>query len=235
MNKNFKKYGVISVILIVLYNVLVLAIPFPKVNLQTFIISYVASMIALLIQPAIYYVAINNKNSLKSKLYGWPILKVGYTYLSIQLCISILFYIIGAFINIPTWISAVIAVVLIGLAVIGILATDTYREEIEKIEESVPVAKKFISNLRIDTESFASKNTTEPIHSELVKFADLVKYSDPVSTDLLSNIEDEINRRYEEMKELVVYGKIIEAINELKDITVLMEERNNKCKATKNN
>lgn len=233
MTKNSKKYIVVISILIVLYNVLVWAIPFPKNNITTFIINYVASMIALLAQPIIYYIAIHNKDSLISKLYGWPILKVGYVYGIIQLCITLLFYILGSFIEIPAWISIVVTIILIGFALIGILVTDTYREEIEKMEMNAPITKKIILDLRIDSELFAKKITSEPIHSELVAFAELVKYSDPVSTDSLVDLEDEIERKYSAIKELIINEKLIEARNELKEIYVLMEERNKRCKATK--
>lgn len=233
MTKNSKKYIIAITIFLVLYNVLVWCIPFPKNDLPTFIISYVASIIAFLAQLIIYYIAIHNKDSLKSKLYGWPILKVGYVYGVIQLCITIIFYIIGSFIEIPTWISIVVCVILIGLALIGVLVTDTYREEIEKMEINAPITKKFVLDLRIDSEAFAKKITTEPIHSELVAFAELVKYSDPVSTDALVDFEDEISRKYIEIKELVINERLIEARNELKEITILMEERNKRCKATK--
>ena len=233
MTKNSKKYISVVSILVVLYNVLVWAIPFPKNDIATFIISYVASMMALLAQPVIYYIAIHNKDSLKSKLYGWPILKVGYVYGIVQLCTTVLFYIIGAFIEIPTWISIVLTIIIIGFVLIGILVTDTYREEIEKMEISAPITKKFILDLRIDSEAFARKITTEPIHSELVDFAELVKYSDPVSTDSLVDFEDEIARKYIEIKELIINEKLIEARNELKEIYILMEERNKRCKATK--
>ncbi len=233
MIRNSKKYVFVISILIVLYNVLVWAIPFPKNNITTFIINYVASMIALLAQPIIYYIAIHNKDSLISKLYGWPILKVGYVYGIIQLCITLLFYILGSFIEIPAWISIVLTIILIGFVLIGILVTDAYRYEIEKMEINVPITKKFILDLRIDSETFARKITSEPIHSELVAFAELVKYSDPVSTDLLVDFEDEIAKKYTEIKELIINEKLIEARNELKEICVLMEDRNKRCKTTK--
>ena len=233
MSKNSKKYIIIIGILLVLYNVLVWAIPFPKNDLATFIICYVATMVAFLAQPVIYYVALNNKESLKSKIYGWPILKVGYTYGLIQLIISVVFYIIGAFVVVPTWISIIISVILIAAALIGVLITDSYREEIEKIEVNAPITKKFVLDLRIDTESFSKKITAEPIHSELVAFAELVKYSDPVSTEVLVDLEDEISRKYIEIKELIINEKLIEARNELKEIYILMEERNKRCKVTK--
>ena len=233
MTKNSKKYITIISLIIIIYNILVWAIPFPKKDTSTFIISYSASMIALIIQPIIYYIAIHNRSSLKSKLYGLPILRVSYIYVIVQMCFTILFYIIGAFIKIPTWISVVICTLLLGLSLIGILVTDTYREEIEKIETNVIVSNKFMTNLRIDSQSLARKTIDEPLHSELVKFSEMVRYSDPVSSDELADCELEIENKYNELKNLIINNKLEEARKELKTLYILIDERNDKCKATK--
>lgn len=233
MSKNDKKYLIIVGILLVVYNVLVWAIPFKKIDTATFVISYVASMVAILVQPIIYSFALHNKETIKSKLYGWPILKVGYIYLALQMVITVLFYVLGAFIDMPSWISVIISVVVLSFAAVGIILTDTHRDEIEKMETNAPITRKFVQDLKNDAESFAKKITIEPIHSSLVSFADLVKYSDPVSNDTLIEIEDEIGRKYIEIKELIINDKLIEAKVQLDELYVLMEERNNRCKSSK--
>ena len=233
MSKNSKKYFIIISIIIVLYNILVWVIPFPKKDIATFVLMYVASMIALIAQPVVYYIAMNNKETLKSKLYGLPILRIGYIYGVAQLIITILFYIIGAFAKVPVWISIILTTFVIGLAAIGLLITETYRDEIEKMENSAPLTKRFILNLRIESEAFARKIVAEPLHSEIVRFTELVKYSDPISSETLIDFEDEIERKFIEIKELAINDKIEEASKELKELHILMEERNKRCKLFK--
>lgn len=233
MNKNSKKYLIVISILIVLYNILVWVIPFPKKDISTFIISYIASMIALIVQPIIYYIAVHEKETVKSKIYGWPILKVGYVYCIIQLLLTLIFYILGVFVKIPTWISIVLVIIIMAFALIGIIITDTYREEIEKMETNFSTNKQFILNLKIDAETYARKTTIEPFHTELIKFVELVKYSDPVSNESLVDIEEEICSKYNDIKYLIDNEKYEDAVNKLKEITLLMEERNIKCKLTK--
>lgn len=235
MNKKTLRYILIVCIMLLIYNVLVWVIPFPKKDITTFVISYVASLFAIIAQPIIYGITIKENDILKSKIYGWPIVRVGYIYCIIQLLISVVIYVIGAFLTIPCWIPIVLCVVLFGLSFIGMIITDTYKNEIKKIEECAPETKKFVLDLRLDVEMLSRKNTNEPLHSKLMSFAELVKYSDPVSCDALNEIEDEINRKYIEIKELIRENKEIEAINKLNEIYLLMEERNQRCKSTKNN
>ena len=232
MNKNSKRYIVVILALIVLYNIIVFSIPFPKKDIATFIICYIASMISLLVQPVVYYMVINN-TSLKSKLYGWPLLKVGYVYVIVQLLVTLLFYLVGAFIKIPTWISLIVCLIIAVFAFIGILLTNIYKEEIEKIEINDSINKDFIMNLRSDSELLAKKTTIESIHSDLVSFTELVKYSDPVSNESLKSIEEKITNIYNEMKHFVEINNIDEAKEKLKEVSILMEERNERCKLTK--
>lgn len=233
MNKNSKKYIIIVSLLIVLYNVLVWVIPFPKQSIATFIISYIASMIAIIAQPLIYYASIHNKETLKSKLYGFPILKVGYIYFTIQLVLTVLFYILGCFLKIPTWISIVVMVIVLVLAVVGLLITDTYRDEIEKIEETTKINKKFLTELKINSEILVKKLEGNQLYEELKKFNELVKYSDPVSNPSLIECEDEIMNKFTDLKKLINENKIEEAQLQIKELNILMEERNKKCKLMK--
>lgn len=228
-----KKFLFVLLVVFALYNVLVWVIPFPKKDFTSFLINYIASIVMFIAQPIIYKIAMKNDNSLKSVLYGLPILKVGYLYAIIQSIITILSYIVGAFIAIPLWISIVLSVLVIAFVLIGVLLTDTYRDEIEKIEVSAPTTKKFVTELRNESSSLANKINQEPIHTKLVEFKELVRYSDPVSVEELVDFEEEITQKFDEMKKLAVSDKILEATKMLEEITNMMNDRNNRCKSYK--
>ena len=70
MNKLFKRYLVIIALLAVIYNLLVLVIPYPHKNNFVFWFSWGAGLIAILSQVYVSHLAFNNKEELKSKLYG---------------------------------------------------------------------------------------------------------------------------------------------------------------------
>ena len=74
MKKITKNYLLIIAIILVVYSVLVFVIPFTKMNMATFVISYIASVIALLSQVYVAYIAFKGEDNLTSKVYGFPII-----------------------------------------------------------------------------------------------------------------------------------------------------------------
>ena len=57
-------------------------------------------------------------------------------------------FIIGAFVCIPVWIVILICVILLALAVCGLIATDAYREEIEKVLQTLTPREEKVIRLR---------------------------------------------------------------------------------------
>lgn len=231
MKNGFKRYVLIIAILTVILNVLVFAIPFPK-QYASFWISYAGAMIALLAQLYIAYLAFNGKETLKSKIYGLPIIRIGYIYLAVQMVITIICAIVGSFVEMPYWIVLILEVVLIGLAAIGLITTDTYRNEIEKMEQSEPLTTKFIFDLRVETKVLSECYQDSKYGKILSDLYEEVKFSDPKSNDSLIDIEGKISEKIIELKNELksnndnIYDLIIELIN-------LIKERNIRCKASK--
>lgn len=233
MKKITKNYLLIIAIILVVYSVLVFVIPFTKMNMATFVISYIASVIALLSQVYIAYIAFKGEDNLTSKVYGFPIIKLGYIYLGVQFALSILFYILGAFIDVPVWICIVLYVLVLGLAAVGLITTSTYKETIEEIEVTKEDNKVFIKELKRDTLVYSSKIKDQTTKDLFDKFLDIVRYSDPVSNENLKEVEEEINSKYEEIKVLVSHDNYLVANKEIENLIDLINRRNLMCKEFK--
>lgn len=233
MKKITKNYLLIIAIILVVYSVLVFVIPFTKMNMAAFVISYIASVIALLSQVYVAYIAFKGEDNLTSKVYGFPIIKLGYIYLGVQFALSILFYILGAFIDVPVWICIVLYVLVLGLAAVGLITTSTYKEAIEEIEVTKEDNKVFVKELRRDTLVYSSKIKDQTTKDLFDKFLDIVRYSDPVSNENLKEIENEINSKYEEIKVLVSHDNYLVANKEIENLIDLINRRNLMCKEFK--
>ena len=233
MKKITKNYLLIIAIILVVYSVLVFVIPFTKMNMATFVISYIASVIALLSQIYVAYIAFKGEDNLTSKVYGFPIIKLGYIYLGVQFALSILFYILGAFIDVPVWICIILYVLVLGLAAVGLITTSTYKEAIEEIEVTKEDNKVFVKELRRDTLVYSSKIKDQTTKDLFDKFLDIVRYSYPVSNENLKEIENEINSKYEEIKVLVSHDNYLVANKEIENLIDLINRRNLMCKEFK--
>lgn len=233
MKKITKNYLLIIAIILVVYSVLVFVIPFTKMNMATFVISYIASVIALLSQIYVAYIAFKGEDNLTSKVYGFPIIKLGYIYLGVQFALSILFYILGAFIDVPVWICIILYVLVLGLAAVGLITTSTYKEAIEEIEVTKEDNKVFVKELRRDTLVYSSKIKDQTTKDLFDKFLDIVRYSDPVSNENLKEVEEEIKSKYEEIKVLVSHDNYLVANKEIENLIDLINRRNLMCKEFK--
>ena len=231
MNKKQKSFVAIFVIAFVLYNVLFFAIPLRKIAASW--VMYVFSLVAIILSACITAYAFGKEDSnLKSKIYGYPIFKIGMVYVAVQILLGAVIGLIGAFVHVPAWIAVVIAVVLLGLALAGVIATDNIRDVIEEQEEVLERQTKTVTYFRMNMESVIDFCEDEELRKKLVNLSEKFRYSDPVSCDELEEIEQKITEEIEVLKNLVT-SDVDEASKKIVYIENLLADRNRRCKALK--
>ena len=214
-------YAVLS-IAFVLFNVIAFAVPTAKT--ATFWIAYVFTAVAFALQIAIWKFAFKGSDTLKSKFLGIPLILVGITYLIIQI---IVFAIFMVFPIVPTWIAIVVCALILGISAICLIGTETGREEINRVEEKVEKKVFYIKSLQVDVEMLASAETDSDTKAALTKLAEKIRFSDPMSSGALTDIETEISAKVKELKTAENKSEIITIIDSL------ITERNKKAKILK--
>ena len=124
------KVRVIAVIavLLVVFSVIVFVLPFKKNSV--FWLSYLFGILAIAVQLYILKVSFGKEKSVKSKFYGFPIAQMGIVYLAVQIAASILFICLASIV--PIQIPVILYVILLAAVVLGFVATDAVRDEIER-------------------------------------------------------------------------------------------------------
>ena len=222
MKKNKGMAYAVLAIVFVLFNVIAIAVPTAKTS--TFWIAYVFTTIAFASQIAIWKFAFKGADTLKSKFLGIPLISVGITYLIIQL---ITFTIFMAFPIAPSWIAIVVCALILGISAISLIGTETGREEINRVEEKVEKKVFYIKSLQVDIEMLASDETDDDIKAALTKLVEKIRFSDPMSNDVLADIEAEITAKVKELKTAENKTEIIKVLDSL------LTERNKKAKLFK--
>ena len=126
-----------------------------------------------------------------------------------------------------SWIAIVVCALILGISAICLIGTETGREEIKHIEEKVEKKVFYIKSLQVDVEMLASTETDADTKMALTKLTEKIRFSDPMSNDVLSDLEAEITAKVKELKT---------AENKVEIITVLdslITERNKKAKLLK--
>lgn len=233
MNKGLKIYFAIIAIIAIMFSVLAFAIPFEKKSYAAFIISYIGVIVALLVQCYVGFLVFKKSTTLRSKVYGIPVIRVSVIYLILQLITSTLLIVINAFVFVPVFIPVIILVLLTGLAAIGVLLTVGAKSIIEDIEKEEKAKTEFMNNFKIEVESLENKSSDEAFNKEIHKFVEKVKYSDPMSANELVDVESEISIKYRSLKENVLGDKLDDAKKDLIEINDLVDKRNRLCKLNK--
>ena len=104
MGKNkLRTYGVLAIIFVV-FSVLVFAVPFVKNGV--FVLSYLFVLLAMVFQGYAIYKAFSREEPVTSKLYGFPVARIGFAYLVVQTIASVIFMAFGAIL--PLWVALVV-------------------------------------------------------------------------------------------------------------------------------
>ena len=121
---------------------------------------------------------------------------------------------------------------LIGIVAIGVIATDSARDVIEAQDKEIKLATKQTTLFKLDVNSLLDRCKDPEVKKALGKLSESFRYSDPVSSDELKEIEEQIT------KELDNLGKILEtdnnaALEKIAQIENMLADRNRRCKAMK--
>jgi len=222
MSKNKGMAYAVLGIAFVLLNVIAFAVP--TVKTATFWIAYAFIAVAFASQIVIWKFAFKGADSLKSKFLGIPLISVGITYLIVQI---IAFAVFMALPLTTSWIAIVVCALILGISAICLIGTETGREEINRVEEKVEKKVFYIKALQVDVEMLASTETDADTKAALTKLAEKIRFSDPMSNDILADLETEITAKVKELKTVENKAEIITVLDSL------ITERNKKAKLLK--
>ncbi len=232
LSKNLIKTIAIYAIVLVIVNLIVFSIPF--VHNSAFWAAYVFVMVAILAQIGVAFLAMSNATGLKKKVYTFPIFKMGGIYLGVQLCLSVVLFIVATFVEgFPSWIAWVICIIVLGVFTILILLTDTSRDEIVKIEDETEKRTAQVKYFRVNIDNITRRANDAELRAVLEKLADTARYSDPVSNDNLAETENRIQQNIIALEDAVISNDVQKAKEIATNTTMLFEDRNALCKLYK--
>lgn len=231
LDKKSKSTIAVYTIILLIYILAFLIVPFNKCAASW--ISFIFTVIALASSLFICNIAFKAKETLVSKIYGFPIFRVGAIYAFVQLIIGVIICAIGAFVTVPYWIALLLSVILLAAAAIGVIITDNTRDLIEEVDESVKIETKNVTCFQINIASIVDECENSDVKDDLKVLNQLFEFSDPVTNEETQYIEEIIKTKLTELKVLIVDGSNDDIKALIKKITNAVKERNRICKAAK--
>lgn len=219
--------GIIALtVVLALYILIAFLIPF--IHTATFWVSFMFTLIAFCVVAASIYIAFVKNPDAKSRFYGFPIAKLGVIYGVVQLIAGFIFMALGVWI--PVWVAVLVYAIALGSVAIGLISADAVRDEIQRQDVKLKKDVSFMRNLQ----SKVCQMATQCDAPELKSFAEDIRYSDPVSSDALGDIEQELAAAVEELQAAVVDGDSESVAQLCRKASAVLSERNRLCKLGKN-
>lgn len=231
MRKNTIRWWVILGVVLVVYNVIVFAVPFPKNPI--FFLSWAFTLAAIGVQAYVVCTAFYQGEGAKSKLYGWPIAKIGVTYLAVQLVLGLVFMALGFALAVPVWLPLVLYVALLGVSAVGFVAVDAARDEV--VRQDVKLKKDVFRMRTLQSKASAMCALAQDSQIQLLleRFAEALRFSDPVSNEAVQDVESDLAACIDELQQAVSDGDTEAVVMLERKAEAVLAERNRLCKLNK--
>lgn len=224
--------AIVSVaVILVVYNVLAFVIPFRHTSV--FWVGYAFGLLGMIVSLCIFFLAFGKADNPRSRFYGFPIARVACIYSTVQLVLSFAAMALAFIPGVPAWPFVLVFILLLAAAVLGTVATDSTRDEIERQDTVLKKNVETIRELRSLGNSIVAQCEDEAAKAELKKLSDTLNYCDPVSSDATVEFEAELKTVMEEIQRALVDGDNESVIPLCKKASSVLAERNRLCKLNK--
>lgn len=233
MKKTFKFYAIIWVICLALFNVISFVTPDEIAGISkfsgSFWIGYIFITFSFIGQLICAYIALKAKN-LKKLFYNIPLISISYIGLMIMLFVGGFTMAIPGF---PNWIGIIVCLLILGFTAISVINASLTSELVSDIDEKITINTTLIKNLTADAQNLINRANAPMLKKQCKKVYEALRYSDPISSAELEDIEQRIKEEFDALTDAVIGDDLVGIESSVKEITTLIAERNTKCKSLK--
>lgn len=231
--KGFKYYGIIWAILFVVFNVVTFVTPSEFAGMSkfggAFWMGYVFITLAFMGQLAVSYFAFKAEN-IQKLFYKIPLIRISWTGLILTLVFGVLGMVIP---DLPYWVGIIACIIVLGFNAIALVKANAAADIVGEIDDKIKVQTKFIKLLTADSEHLMSVSKTDEMKTVTKKVYEAIRYSDPMSDEELSEIENMIKNSFNSFENAVFSEDTELASSVAEELISQIDKRNKKCKVLK--
>lgn len=233
MNKSFKYYVGVWAMLLAMFNVVtfVLAEEFTGIDMLggSFWIGYLFITVAFLGQLAVGHSVFNAKNMQKS-FNKLPLVRTCWGGLVAMFIVGTLCMAIE---DLPEWLGGIACFLVLGFSFISLTKASAAAGIVDQIDEKVKSQTFFIKSLTVDADTLLASAKSDAVKEECKKVYEAVRYSDPMSSDVLASVESQITVKFATLSDAVAADNAEIVATLANELLILLKDRNNKCKLLK--
>ena len=233
MKKNFGIYSIIWAICLAVFNVITFVTPNEIGGVSkfggSFWVGYIFITVAFIGQFVCAFFAFKADNR-KKFFYKIPLISVSFTGLILTLIAGSVFMAVPA---LPAWIDIIVCVLILACHAMAVITATAAAGRVSGMDEKVKTQTFFIKNLAADAQSLMTSAKSDELRAEAKKVYEAIRYSDPMSSTALAELNTQIERQFRAFAD-AVSAEDAELAREVADTLVSMvESRNQKCKLLK--
>lgn len=229
MKKARNYYLIIWAICLALFNIIVFVVPNENREADNFWIGYALITASLVGNLACSFVALNSKSNAKV-FYNIPLITISIAGIVISSIAGAIFMAVP---GIETWVGVIVSFVILAIVAIASLTAKSTADIVGDIDDKIKTQTSFIKGITLDAEMLMSSASTPEIKDEVKKVYEAFRFSDPMSSDALADVEGRIQNQFNLLQEVAITGDAERASQVAKDLLSLIDYRNKKCKITK--
>lgn len=159
------------------------------------------------------------------------IAKIGAIYGLVQLTAGIIFMALAVYA--PVWLAVLVYAFALGAAVIGLVSAEAVVEEIRVQDVKLKKDVSLMRSLQSKVNQMASQCDNPDAAAAVKQFAEEMRYSDPVSSEALAEIEADLSAAVDELQAAIADGDSNAAKQLCRKASAVLAERNRLCKLNK--
>lgn len=229
--KNQKKYYWIAWgIAVVVFHIIMFLLPSALLNPSegSFWVIYLTVMASFIGQVYCSSLYAKKENKQERFLYI-PVVMIGYIALLMTLLLALQALTLQF---LPNWFTIIVAVLVVAYYGFAVLRTLAAAEMVIAIDNKVAQQTSFIKTYTAKAKAMEQTAPAE-LRSMATKVYEVFRYSDPMSSEELLGLEEQIQVKYEDFAAAIDENKKEAAERDAQAICNLMKERNELCKQIK--
>lgn len=234
MKKNFKYFGVTWAVGLIIFNAITFSIPnevfgVTRFDKGVFWVAYALITLSFVYQLITAYKFVKD-DSMEKTFLNIPLLKTAYVAIVVSIAVGLIFMVFPV---LPSWIGAIFCLLIAGYFVIACIKAETAAEIVHGIDTKIKENTEFIRTATVEAQTIYEVATLPEIISATKKVYEALRYSDPITIDSLSNVENQISENLKSLKTAVADSDTEKVVTLSDKLILLIKERNAKCKALK--
>jgi len=233
MKKTIKFYTAIWAICLLLFNALAFVTPNKIADVSkfdgAFWVGYIFITIAFIGQLICVYIAFKADN-IKKLFYNIPLISISYVGLVVMLVVGGLTMAIP---GMPNGFSTIICLATLGFTAISVIKATFAAEIVSDIDDKIATETAFIKAMTVESRNLVNRANASTLKKQCKKVYDAFRYSDPMSSVALADIEQRIKEEFDALTDAIIGDDLVGTESSVKEITTLIVERNTKCKSLK--